>query len=93
MRQIPEPLDLYVNSVLEYIRLRQESWELFVQGFREGSEQKVQQAVEKQNLADTAVQQIGNSINDTMGAIRSRIVEKQKLADAAAQQIGNGAGK
>jgi rhomboid protease GluP len=60
-KQIPAAFQGHVTSVLEYMRLRQEAWELFVQALREGNEQKAQQAREKQQLADAAAQRISNS--------------------------------
>jgi hypothetical protein len=40
------------------MRLRQEGWELLVQGLRERSDQKMRQAAAKQQQADAIVQQI-----------------------------------
>ncbi|MFY9268854.1 MAG: rhomboid family intramembrane serine protease [Candidatus Manganitrophaceae bacterium] len=61
LKQIPAPLQHHVASILEYMRLREEAWAFFVQALREGSPQKAQQAMEKQKLADAAVEGIIDS--------------------------------
>jgi rhomboid protease GluP len=61
LKQIPAPLQSQIASILEYMRLRQEAWELVVQALREDNDDKARQAAEKQKLADAAAQRISNS--------------------------------
>jgi rhomboid protease GluP len=61
LKQIPAPLQRHVASILEYMRLREQAWTSFGQALREGSPQKVQQAMEKQKLADAAAKRISDS--------------------------------
>jgi rhomboid protease GluP len=58
VQPVPPALQNHVTAVLEYMRLRQESWEVFDEALREGSQQKARQAMEKQKLADAAAQRI-----------------------------------
>jgi len=54
----PEELS-YVGKILEYMRLRQESWEMLARGLRDDDPDKRQRANELLKLADAAAQQIG----------------------------------
>lgn len=59
-KHIPDSLQHHLNKVLEYLRLRQESWEVLVQALREGSQLKMQIAMEKQKQAEAAAKRIGD---------------------------------
>jgi rhomboid protease GluP len=61
LKQIPPPLQRHVASILEYMQLREEAWALLLQALREGSQQKAQQAAEKQARADAAAKRILDS--------------------------------
>jgi hypothetical protein len=56
IKPIPAAYRDHVADVLEYMRLRQDSWELFAEGLRDGDVQKGQRAEEKHKLADEAAQ-------------------------------------
>ncbi len=57
---VPAALQRHLRAILEYVRLRQEAWELFVRALREGNEKLAQQAMAKQQLAQAAAQRIAN---------------------------------
>lgn len=58
-KQIPDSLRFHVDMVVEYMRLRQENWEILAQALREGSKAKMTEAMAKQKQADAAAQRIG----------------------------------
>ena len=60
MKNVPAALERQVNSVLEYMRLREEAWELLAGALREGDPRKLRQAAERQQLAEAAGQRIGD---------------------------------
>jgi rhomboid protease GluP len=60
-KSLPTDLQRYVRSVLEYMQLRQEAWELMAMAVREGDIQKQQQANAKQELANAAAARIKKS--------------------------------
>jgi hypothetical protein len=59
---LPALLQHRVSSVVAYLRLRQQAWELFVEALREGDQQKAQRAMEQQRRADEAAQRIINEL-------------------------------
>jgi hypothetical protein len=58
LKHIPGALQGHITSVVEYMNLRQEGWELFVQALRQGNQQKAEQAAAKQKRADAAAKRI-----------------------------------
>jgi rhomboid protease GluP len=61
LKNVPLPFQSYVTELLEYMRLRQEAWELLVQGLREGNEAKLREVTEKQKLADDVAERMRRS--------------------------------
>lgn len=57
VERIPASQQRRVELTLEYMLRWQEAWELFAQAYHEGSPDKMQKAMQKQQLAETAVQQ------------------------------------
>ena len=53
-----------VELLLEYMRLRQEAWEMLAQASREGNLEKNQQAKELQQQAEAAVQKINSETGE-----------------------------
>lgn len=60
LKPVPAKYAKRVDSLLEYMRLRQEAWELFAQGAKEGNPQKIEEAVAKQRTADEAAKKVSN---------------------------------
>jgi len=60
-KNIPAPLLTHISSMLEYMRLREEAWELAVQAMREGNMPLAQRSLEKQQLANAAAKRIVDS--------------------------------
>jgi hypothetical protein len=60
LQHLPKSLVRRNVVIQEDLRLREEAWELLVAAFRESDQQKVQQAMEKQKLADEALQRLSN---------------------------------
>jgi rhomboid protease GluP len=60
IKPIPGAYRDIVVSILDYMRLRQEAWELFAEGLRENDGQKVEEGQAKQNLADEMAQRIAD---------------------------------
>lgn len=58
LKPVPSIYQKRVDSLLEYMRLRQEAWEQFAQGAREGNPQMIQEAVAKQKIADQAAKKV-----------------------------------
>ncbi|MBN9119933.1 MAG: rhomboid family intramembrane serine protease [Planctomycetes bacterium] len=56
----PDDLGKRVAALVEYMRLRQEGWELFVQSVRQGDAAKGERSREKHRLADEAAKRLGN---------------------------------
>ena len=54
LQPVPDAYRTRGDLLLEYMRLRQEAWELHGQGARESNLQKIQEAAEKQKLAQEA---------------------------------------
>jgi rhomboid protease GluP len=60
-RRLPPELQRDVTAILNYIRLRQESWELLVEAGRENDPDKRRQALEKNQLANEAIRQMNKA--------------------------------
>lgn len=58
LKPVPTKYQGRVDKLLEYMRLREEAWEFFAQGKREGNPQKIQNGFEKQRLADEAANHV-----------------------------------
>jgi rhomboid protease GluP len=58
LKQLPAPLQSRIASFVQYMTLREEGWTLLVEAIREGSDDKVKQAMTKQKLADEAVKRL-----------------------------------
>jgi membrane associated rhomboid family serine protease len=58
LSHVPETYRKHLTAVVEYLRLRQEGWELLVQALREGNPVKAQQAEARQSLANAAAKRI-----------------------------------
>ncbi|MCE9525216.1 MAG: rhomboid family intramembrane serine protease [Planctomycetales bacterium] len=58
LKPVPPKYQRRVDKLLEYMRLRQEAWEFFAQGRREGNPQKIQDGFKKQRLADEAANDV-----------------------------------
>jgi hypothetical protein len=59
-QDVPPDLQHDLLSVLEYMRLREQGWQMLVEALRERSQQKARLATETQNLADAAAQRLIN---------------------------------
>jgi rhomboid protease GluP len=57
-KHVPARLQENLAALLDYMRLRQEGWEMIVPALREGDGEKVKQAVERQTMADAAAKQL-----------------------------------
>ncbi len=57
VERVPASQRRRVELVLEYMLRWQEAWELFAQAYREGSPEKQQAAMQKQQLAETVAEQ------------------------------------
>jgi rhomboid protease GluP len=55
---VPATLQAHVAGVLEYMRLREEGWELLVRGLREGNGEVIRQASERQAAADEVAKRL-----------------------------------
>ncbi len=55
---VPKSLEARTKEVIEYLRLRQEGWEMFVRGLREGNLQLMQESNERHKLAEDAVRRL-----------------------------------
>lgn len=60
LQPVPVAYRKQVDRLLNYMQLRQEAWELHAEGAREKSPQKIQEAAQKQNLAQKAAERISN---------------------------------
>lgn len=63
LKDLPAHQQGKVAEVIEYMRLRQEGWELLVQALREGNQEKMRQAQEKQRRAQEAVKRLTGGTN------------------------------
>jgi membrane associated rhomboid family serine protease len=60
IKPIPAAYREQVVLVLEYMHLRQDAWELFVEALREGDQQKVEESQAKHGLADAAARRLAD---------------------------------
>ena len=52
LNNVPSDLKPHIRAAIDYMRLTQEGWELYVQAVREGDDMKAQRSEEKMRLAD-----------------------------------------